>query len=137
LAASPWMADNETGQHENVSVLLTTPYMDEASRCHRVGFMRHGRIIAEGTPSQLRASIEGRILELRGDSLVTIRELVSGKVGIEDVRLFGDRLHLRLLPGSIDAVMAVLQKAFVDGHLDVGIRPILPTLEDVFMMLAD
>ncbi len=53
-------------QEENdgraVAVLISTPYMDEAGRCQRVGFMRHGQIIAEGTPSQLRARLAERVL---------------------------------------------------------------------------
>ena len=52
---------------QGVCVLISTPYMDEAARCHRVGFMSQGRIIAEGSPGQLRARLNGRILELRGD----------------------------------------------------------------------
>ena len=49
---------------ESVAVILSTPYMDEAARCHRVGFMRLGRMIAEGSPPQLRSTLEGRILEV-------------------------------------------------------------------------
>ncbi len=49
---------------KGVAVILSTPYMDEAARCHRVGFMRSGRVIAEGTPSQLRSTLEGCIIEL-------------------------------------------------------------------------
>src|SRR5512143_2713836 len=58
---------------EGVSVLISTPYMDEASRCHRVGFMKSGRIIAEDTPSGLRSRLAGRVLELRGEPLNLLR----------------------------------------------------------------
>ena len=47
-------------QGDAVSVVISTPYMDEASRCHRVGFMKSGRIIAEDTPSNLRSRLAGR-----------------------------------------------------------------------------
>src|SRR5512136_2146705 len=72
-------------------VLLTTPYMDEASRCHRVGFMRNGKLIAEGTPSQLRLGLNGRILELRCQSPVRLRSALEKLDGVEDVRIFGDK----------------------------------------------
>ena len=49
---------------EKMAVILTTPYMDEASRCQRLGFMRSGKIIAEGTPGELRAVLDGRIVEI-------------------------------------------------------------------------
>ncbi len=67
LPNSPLNSERNGGIQRGV--LLTTPYMDEASRCHHVGFMRQGKVIAEGTPSELRASLAGRILELRGDSI--------------------------------------------------------------------
>ncbi len=53
---SPDSRNNNDG--ERVAVILSTPYMDEAARCHRVGFMRNGRVIAEGTPAQLRSTLE-------------------------------------------------------------------------------
>ena len=114
---------------EGVSVLLTTPYMDEASRCTRVGFMRGGKIIAEGTPSELRRTLEGRILEVRGAQLAGLRQSAQTIPGVEDVRLFGDKLHLRVRPGAADAVMAALGS-------QVQARLFPPSLEDVFITLA-
>src|SRR5215813_2598867 len=63
------------GQSEGVSVLISTPYMDEASRCHRVGFMKSGKIIAEDTPSNLRSRLNNRVLELRGAPLNVSRDV--------------------------------------------------------------
>ena len=53
-----------------VGVLISTPYMDEAERCQRIGFMRHGKIITEGSAGDLRATLNGRTLELRGEPLL-------------------------------------------------------------------
>src|SRR5574342_628500 len=61
------------GDDGGVAVLISTPYMDEASRCHRVGFMKNGRIIAEDSPSALRLRLAGRIIELRGNPLHVLR----------------------------------------------------------------
>src|SRR6185436_5724010 len=61
-------ADSDA-QASGVSVIISTPYMDEASRCHRVGFMKNGKIIAEDTPSNLRARLNNRVLELRGSPI--------------------------------------------------------------------
>lgn len=123
---------------QEMSVVLTTPYMDEASRCHRVGFMRGGRILAEGSPSELRASIEGCILEVRGGSLVEIRAAAHRMDGVEDVRLFGDKLHLRVQPGRADSVIAALSDAFpARAGSPVEARLVPPTLEDVFIMLSE
>jgi ABC-2 type transport system ATP-binding protein len=116
-----------------VGVLITTPYMDEASRCHRIGFMQKGHIIAEGTPSQLRKALEGRILELRGGSPFQMRERAKQLQDVEDVRIFGDRLHLRVAPGKMEPVQKILRR----DHLAIETRPIPPTLEDVFILLSE
>jgi ABC-2 type transport system ATP-binding protein len=119
-------------------VILTTPYMDEASRCHRVGFMRGGRIIAEGTPSELRATLEGRIVEVRGAALNALRKTVEEIYSVEDVRAFGDKLHLRVRPGAADSVIAALSDAFpARGGSRVEARLVSPTLEDVFISLSE
>jgi ABC-2 type transport system ATP-binding protein len=136
LSASPLSRNG--GDDSQVAVLLTTPYMDEASRCHRVGFMRGGRIIAEGTPSELRSTLEGRILEVRGTPLVEIRSAAQKLHGVQDVRLFGDRLHLRLAeprPKPISAALAKTFRARRGAQLDV--RTVPPTLEDVFIALSE
>jgi ABC-2 type transport system ATP-binding protein len=117
----------------SVAVLLTTPYMDEASRCHRVGFMRGGRIIAEGAPSELRLALDGRIVEVRGAALPDLRKAAAGLDGVEDVRAFGDKLHLRVSPGRAGTVIRSLSEAF-PGRAEA--RPVPPTLEDVFITLA-
>ncbi len=117
-----------------VSVLLTTPYMDEASRCQRVGFMRSGKLIAEGSPAMLRAGLNGRIIEVRGESPISLRPLVEALSGVEDVRTFGDKLHVRVETGKARTVMAALEKALShrkEGHLEA--RVVSPTLEDVFI----
>jgi ABC-2 type transport system ATP-binding protein len=123
---------------DGVAVILTTPYMDEAARCHRVGFMRLGRMIAEGTPAQLRSSLEGSIVEVRGSSLPSMRQTVEKIKGVEDVRAFGDKLHLRIIPGRAESVIAVLVDAFPASsgeRVEACLVP--PTLEDVFISLSE
>jgi len=120
-----------------VSVLISTPYMDEAARCHRVGFMRQGKLVAEGTPGELRSLLNGQILELRGIPLTDLRRLVSQVKGVEDVQAFGDRLHLRVMRGQAEAVMKRLpEHVQAAGGTLQSLRPLPPTLEDVFIMLS-
>jgi ABC-2 type transport system ATP-binding protein len=123
---------------EKVSVLITTPYMDEASRCQRVGFIRQGRIIAEGTPSDLRSTLNGRILEVCGQPLVVMRPAAEKLSGVENVRAFGDRLHLRVAAGCAEAVIKDLAQTFpAKPGSQVEARLIPPTLEDVFIALSE
>ena len=118
-------------------VLLTTPYMDEASRCQRIGFMRQGRLIAEGTPSELRASLKDRIIELRGGSIMDLREAAQKIHNIEDIRAFGDKLHLRVAAGNAGLVLQALTEASLAPHRESFNARLVPaTLEDVFIVLS-
>ncbi len=117
---------------EGMAVILTTPYMDEAVRCNRLGFMRSGRIIAEGTPTQLRERLNGRIIELQTDHPIALREQVLQITGVEDARAFGDKLHLRVVH---DQSTEVIQKLQTIQHIS-NPRVIPATLEDVFISLT-
>jgi len=123
---------------EGVSVIISTPYMDEASRCHRVGFMKDGRIIAEDTPSNLRASLNDRILELRGSPLHILRHTAQADQDVEEVQAFGDRLHIRVGEGKAEAVLSRLPSEIgsVGGQID-ELRRVPPVLEDVFIALSE
>jgi len=126
------------GQGGGVSVLLTTPYMDEAARCHRVGFMREGKIIAEGTPSELRATLNGRILELRGNPITLLRKVAHHDKDVEDVQAFGDRLHVRVGEGKTEVVLSRLKSMIrSEGGQVTELRSVPPVLEDVFIALSE
>jgi ABC-2 type transport system ATP-binding protein len=120
-----------------VCVLISTPYMDEAERCQRIGFMRHGKIITEGSSGELRATLDGRILELRGSPLNLLRGIAARDPGVEDVRTFGDRLHLRLKTPEPQAAITRLQETIPQGGGQfTGARPVPAGLEDVFIALT-
>lgn len=122
----------------DVSVIISTPYMDEAARCHRVGFMKKGQLIAEGTPGQLRSMLDGRIVELRGTPLPLLKQIIAREPGVEDVRAFGDRLHLRVGEKQAETVIRNLKKSIPAGggmFADARLPP--PVLEDIFIALSE
>lgn len=125
-------------QNDGVSVIISTPYMDEASRCHRVGFMKNGRIIAEDTPSNLRARLNGRVLELRGSPINLLRHVARNDKDVEDVQAFGDRLHIRVGENKAQDVLNRLKSEIrsAGGQVDV-LRSVPSTLEDVFIALSE
>lgn len=123
---------------DQVAVLITTPYMDEASRCNRIGFMKQGSIIAEGTPTQLRGRLNDQIIELRGRPLREIMTLASNDPDVLDVRIFGDRLHLRNRLGrSAETIKRLGQNIQNSGFQLDSIRSTSPNLEDVFIVLSE
>lgn len=125
-------------QSEGVSVLISTPYMDEASRCHRVGFMKAGHIIAEDTPSNLRARLRDRVLELRGSPLNLLRRVAHADEDVEDVQAFGDKLHLRVAENRAQDVLSRLRSRIESEGGQVNtLRAVPSTLEDVFIALSE
>jgi ABC-2 type transport system ATP-binding protein len=122
----------------NIAVLLSTPYMDEASRCNRLGFMRQGRFMMEGTPGEIRAVLDGRIVELRGQPIQLLRKIAQEDQDVEDVRLFGDRLHLRVREKRARAVIGHLPARIqTSGGSLIDLRQVPPSLEDVFIALLE
>src|SRR5215217_6013203 len=125
-------------QGEGVSVIISTPYMDEASRCHRVGFMKQGRIIADDTPSNLRARLNNRILELRGSPINVLRHVAHKDQDVEDVQAFGDRLHIRVAENRAKDVLSRLKSQIKSEGAQVdALRGVPPNLEDVFIALSE
>jgi ABC-2 type transport system ATP-binding protein len=123
---------------KGVAVLVTTPYMDEASRCHRVGFMRRGKLLLEGTPAELRTRLNGQIMEVRGQPLPLLRQAARADADVEDVQMFGDRLHLRVKAGAIGTVLTRLNEQIpLQGGTLEQLREIPPQLEDVFISLLE
>lgn len=125
-------------REDGVAVIISTPYMDEASRCHRVGFMKDGKIIAEDTPSNLRARLNGRVLELRGSPINVLRHVAHKDQDVEDVQAFGDRLHIRVGEGKAQDVLSRLRSQIGSegGRVD-ELRLVTPVLEDVFIDLTE
>ena len=122
----------------NLAVLVSTPYMDEALRCTRIGFMRGGRIISEGPPADLRRRLDGRILELAGSPDKLLVEMARRDPGVETAERFGNRFHLRVAPGQAQAVLARLGPAIqAAGGTVEELAIIDPQLEDVFIELAE
>lgn len=123
---------------QGTAVLVSTPYMDEAARCTQIGFMVAGSIIRRGTPAEMRALLEGRLLELSGSPLPLLRRISREDEHVQDVQMFGDRLHLRISEHTGEKVIEHLQERIPEqgGRID-RLQPVPPQLEDVFMSLLE
>jgi len=119
---------------EGAAVIVSTPYMDEAARCSRLGFMHTGRLLVEGSPRELMASMSGRVLELAAQPKNTVKAVAQADPDVEDVLTFGDRFHLRVKSDA--GPLARLPAALAGAGATVDrLRPIPPSLEDVFISL--
>jgi ABC-2 type transport system ATP-binding protein len=121
---------------EGVAVLITTPYMDEAARCHRVGFLHAGRLIVEGAPGELVEELIGKTFMLRGAPLRKWAQEARSLPDVEIVQPFGDNLHMIIDPGEIEQITSSLTSiAASSGFVLESIEPIPPTLEDAFVTI--
>ncbi len=119
---------------QGMALVVSTPYMDEAARCNRIGFMHSGRLLVEGAPRELTASLVGHVLELAAHPKDKARFLARADPDVEDVLAFGDRFHLRVKDpsGPLERLPKVLAMAEVNVE---RLRPVAPSLEDVFISL--
>jgi ABC-2 type transport system ATP-binding protein len=123
---------------EGVAVLISTPYMDEASRCSRLGFLNQGRLMVEGSPQGIEARLQGRILEVEGGPRATLERVARRDPDVESAHAFGDRLRLRLSREVSAEIRSRLQNAMAGGGANVGRLEVSPpTIEDVFIQLLE
>jgi ABC-2 type transport system ATP-binding protein len=122
---------------QGLTILLTTPYLDEAERCARVALMDRGRILVADAPLRLRDGWSGSMLELLAAPKTRARELLGTFAGVGDIQVFGERLHVTL-PGVVRdeasrAALDLAKRLTAEGVVVESSRAILPTLEDIFI----
>lgn len=128
--------------HEGLTIVVATPYLDEAERCARVGLLDRGRFLTVGTPAEVKGQVRGRIYEVVTPSPRRARAVMSerGFSGLLEMQAQGDRLHLRLSeePDARGGEAAALKRFFEDADVAVSsVREMSPTLENVFVSLIN
>jgi ABC-2 type transport system ATP-binding protein len=128
-----WDILRDAVNQDGMTVLVSTPYMDEADRCHVVGFMRGGKILASDTPRNLQKLIPGVVLEVQATPRHAAETALRGLPGVRDVQVFGDRMHV--VADAAPAEDEWRRRLSANGVTLQALRPIPPTMEDVFMHL--
>jgi len=110
-----------------MAVLISTPYMDEAERCDRVGLAYRGRLLQEGTPADLLAAFDEEAFEVSGGDRERVEAALSALPEVRAVSPAGSRLRVDLSRGARDRVAAAL------SPLGAELRPVAPSFEDLFL----
>jgi ABC-2 type transport system ATP-binding protein len=120
---------------EGVTIFVSTPYMDEAERCSRVGLIYRGRLIVCDTPEQIKGMVEGELVELRPDDLRRARALLDDRPEVREVQTYGDLLHVFV--GDAQAGAVKLRQALEEAGIGVNdVRQIRPSMEEAFISLV-
>lgn len=120
---------------QGITILVSTPYMDEASRCDRIALMRSGRCLSVDTPVGIRSSFGRHLWTVRSAAMYKLLNDLRAFPGTYSCYAFGDSHHLTLKEDGkeMDALKKFLKEK---GYADVEIEPLEPTVEDCFMALA-
>ncbi|CCO07289.1 ABC transporter ATP-binding protein [Desulforamulus hydrothermalis] len=119
---------------EGMTILVSTPYMDEAELCKKVGFMNNGKLAAVETPKQLKANYPYRILEVKATTREP--EIFNHLEEVIDTNFYGDKYHV-VVTDRTRAEEAILATLSRQGIQLLSLQEIPPSMEDVFVALAE
>jgi ABC-2 type transport system ATP-binding protein len=114
------------------TILVSTHYMDEAERCHRLAILDRGRIAAEGEPKQLARDIDATVIEIECADLAAVRRVLAGVPAVRSVAQLGNRLHVLMHRDAVDAE-GELRASLASHCPDASVERVGATLEDVFV----
>jgi ABC-2 type transport system ATP-binding protein len=134
--------------HRGLTIVVSTPYMDEAEYASRIGFLDGGRLVDVGTRPELLSRFDRALVSVATANRVGAKQVLRTVAGVDDVSLFGTALHVRGTTGDsaalADAVRAAFKAAgWVAGSAPGGaagaidVQPIEPSLEDVFVLRSE
>jgi ABC-2 type transport system ATP-binding protein len=134
-----WLLLNRL-HHEGLTIVVSTPYMDEAEYATHLAFLDHGRLSALGTREEILASYPRPLVEVRSSKRLEVKKRLEGVPEVDDVSLFGTRLHVRgrqeeektgdFLEGKLREALAGIVPAD-------DIRRVQPSLEDAFVLFSE
>lgn len=121
-------------KQQGITILVSTPYMDEANRCDRIALIRAGRLLSVDTPENICHTFEGQLWAVRADSMYRLLGDLRAYPGVISCYAFGDFHHLAVKEGTFEVrtLQAVLEQK---GYKEIQIKPIVPSVEDTFMSL--
>jgi ABC-2 type transport system ATP-binding protein len=120
-------------KQQGITILVSTPYMDEASLCDRIALIQSGRILSIDTPDGIIQAYPEKLYAIKAAAMYALLKDLNNNADILSAYTFGEYLHISFKEGGdTEKLLAFLQEK---GHQDVEIKPIQPTIEDCFIRL--
>lgn len=127
-----WQIIVDLVEERHVTVVLSTSYMDEASRCHRVALMHEGKIVRQGTPTELKTLLDGKMISFTVEPQYKALTILQKYSGVQDTQLLGQRVKVRLLTSELDVREYLEKENILCGEME----EVRTSLEDVFVQLT-
>jgi ABC-type multidrug transport system ATPase subunit len=121
-------------KQEGITILVSTPYMDEADLCDRIALIQKGEILSIDTPAAIKRSFPGDLYAVHASDTHRLLQNVREYPGTATCFAFGDSLHVTLKPSASDP-QSLQRYLHEKGHADAAIEKIQPTIEDCFIHL--
>ncbi len=119
---------------QGITILMATPYLDEAERCSRVGLLSGGTLLVVDTPQALRDGLPGVIIEVLAQPQHEAIDALRSLPGVADILSFGERVHVRWTDSQPGTAAQQIERRLREQGIDVaGLREIPASLEDVFI----
>jgi len=119
---------------QGITIFVSTPYMDEAERCSRVGLMYRGRLIVCDQPDRVKGLVSGELIELRPANLRQAKETIADLEGLLEVQTYGDLLHV-FVDDASKRMPELASLLTAQGIAVEGLRQTRPRMEEAFISL--
>jgi ABC-2 type transport system ATP-binding protein len=129
-----WNLLGDLRAEQGLTIFVNTPYMDEAERCTQVGLIYAGKIIASGSPAEIKALIPGQVLELTPSDSTAAQARLAGMEGVLEVQTYGEKLHIFVDDAARRTPQLTSALASAGIPYD-GMRPIEVRMEEAFISL--
>lgn len=128
-----WAVLRKLRHDYGITVVVSTPYMDEASQCDRISLMQGGRLLQTDTPGGICAAYTGRLFAVKSAGMHRLLDDLKRCAGVDTVFAFGDSFHVTLAGGTASSMLFDYLNGL--GHTGIEVEKIQPSVEDCFMAL--
>ena len=123
-------------KNEDITILVATPYMDEANLCDRIALMQSGKILTINTPENISASFPHPILKVKASKMSTVIKSLASLQGIISCHGFGEYAHV-VVEKENDKIIDSIKKHLITQNLEeIEVKKSQPTIEDVFISFS-
>jgi ABC-2 type transport system ATP-binding protein len=118
---------------EGTTLLISTPYMDEAERCNRIGLIYESKLMQVNTPNELKKQMKEDVIEINCEQTHIATQFLKVRDDVQSVKIFSDKLHVLMKGfGDVQEIESFLKERNINIS---GIRKVTPSMEDIFVSL--